>query len=150
MFDWNAELEIAKRQVAELEEGVSSLQEALQGIVDEPRSATPIERILDQAQRTLSIRMASLDRARFHARFIEHKLEMGGKVFTAVPYVELAQACFNSAKGMPDGKAAEVVRTHAAAFYTKALAQKKHLQIEPPARAHPEAQGSVRGPKSRG
>jgi hypothetical protein len=33
---------------------------------------------------------------------------------------------------MPDGKAAEVVRTHAAAFYTKALAQ-SHPQIELPA-----------------
>jgi hypothetical protein len=101
------------------------LREALKQVVDEPNSSTPIARILDQAQRTLLIRMASLDRAKFHARFIEHKLAMEGKVFTAVPYVELAQACFNSAKGMPDGKAAEVVRTHAAAFYTKALAQKK-------------------------
>jgi hypothetical protein len=125
MFDWNAELKIAKRQVAELEEGVHDLREALKRVVDEPSSATPIERILDQAQRTLSIRMASLDRAKFHARFIEHKLATGGKVFNALPYVELAQACFNSARGMPAGKAAEVVRTHAATFYTKSLAQKK-------------------------
>ena len=125
MFDWNAELEIAKRQVAELEEGVSGLRDALKRVGDEPTSATPIDRILDQAKRTLSIRLASLDRAKFHARFIEHKLAMGGKVFTALPYVELAQVCFNSAKGMPAGKAAEVVRTHAAAFYTKSLAQRK-------------------------
>jgi hypothetical protein len=77
MFDWNAELESAKRQVAELEEGVSGLRDALKRVGDEPTSATPIDRILDQAQRTLSIRMASLDRAKFHARFIEHKLAMG-------------------------------------------------------------------------
>jgi hypothetical protein len=83
MFDWNAERETAKRQVAELEEGVHDLREALKRVVDEPNSATPIERILDQAQRRLSIRMASLDRAKFHARFIEHKIATGGKVFTA-------------------------------------------------------------------
>jgi hypothetical protein len=125
MFDWNAELKTAKRQVAELEERLHDLRETLKRVVDEPTSATPIERILDQAQRTLSIRMASLDRAKFHARFIEHKLAMGGKVFNALPYLELAQVCFNSAKGMPAGNAAEVVRTHAAAFYTKSLAQRK-------------------------
>jgi hypothetical protein len=67
---------------------VSSLREAMQRIVDDPPSATSIERILDQTQRTLSIRMASLDRARCHARFIEHKLAMGGKVFETLPYVE--------------------------------------------------------------
>jgi hypothetical protein len=61
---------------------VCDLREALKRVVDEPRSATPIDRILDQAQRTPSIKMASLDRAKFHARFIEHKLAMGGKVFT--------------------------------------------------------------------
>jgi hypothetical protein len=125
MFDWSAELEIAKRRVAELEEGLHDLREALKRVADEPNSAIPIERILDQAQRTLSIRMASLDRAKFHARFIEHKLATGGKVFTALPYLELAQVCFNSAKGMPAGNAAEAVRTHAAAFYTKSLAQRK-------------------------
>jgi hypothetical protein len=125
MFDWNAELKIAKRQVADLEEKVQELREALKQAGDEPTSATPIDRILDQAKRTLSVRMASLDRAKFHARFIEHKLAMGGKVFTALPYVELAQVCFNSAKGMPAGEAADVVRTHAAAFYTKSLAQRK-------------------------
>jgi hypothetical protein len=72
-----------------------------------------------------TFRTGPLDRAKFHARFIEHKLAMGGKAFNALPYLELAQACFSSAKGMPAGKAAEVVRTHAAAFYTKSLAQRK-------------------------
>jgi hypothetical protein len=58
-------------------------------------------------------------------RFIERKIAMGARVFEALPYLELAQACFKSAKGMPEGEAAATVRTHAAAFYTKAIAQKK-------------------------
>jgi hypothetical protein len=36
MFDWNAELEVAKRRVAELEETVSRLQEVLAQTADDP------------------------------------------------------------------------------------------------------------------
>src|ERR1700730_9888374 len=118
MFDWNAELEVAKHRVAELEEMVSRLQEVLEQKADDP---TPIERILDRAQRTLSVRIASLERARFHQRFIERKVAMGNAASKPIPYLELAQICFDAAKRMPPGKAAETVRTHAATFYTKAV-----------------------------
>ena len=70
-FNWNAELETAKRRVAELEEMVSRLREALEQKAD---GATPIDKILDRAKRTLPVRVASLERARFHQRFIEHKI----------------------------------------------------------------------------
>ena len=76
MFDWNAELEVAKQRIAELEEMVSRLREAIEQKADD---ATPIERILDRAQCTLSVRMASVERARFHVRFIEHKIQTGAK-----------------------------------------------------------------------
>jgi hypothetical protein len=70
--------------------------------------------------------MANLDRAKLHERFIEHKIALGAKAFVALPYRELAQVCLNAAKGMPQGSnAAEAVRNHAAAFYTKAIAKGK-------------------------
>jgi hypothetical protein len=71
MFDWNAELEVAKRQVADLEEKVARFREEMQRIAEDPTQATPIERILETNQRMLSVKMASLDRARLHARFVE-------------------------------------------------------------------------------
>src|ERR1700736_1418743 len=103
---------LQKAGVAELEEMVSRLREALEGDAD---NATPIERILDRAQRTLSVRMASLERAKFHQLFIEHKIQTGARTITSLPYIELAHVCFSAAKWMPKSKAAEAVRTHAAA-----------------------------------
>lgn len=53
----------------------------------------------------LSVRMEALDRAKLHARFIEHKIATGARTYETLPYIELAQACFNSAtecrKAMP-------------------------------------------------
>jgi hypothetical protein len=122
MFDWNAELESARRQVAEIEEKVSRLREVLKGNTDVPTEATPIGRILDTAKRTLSVRMASLDRAKLHQRFIEQKIAAGATTESKpLPYVELAQICFSAAQSMPQGSAADLVRAQAAAFYTKSL-----------------------------
>jgi hypothetical protein len=49
--------------------------------------------------------MAALNRAKLHARFIEHKIATGARTYETLPYIELAQACFNSAtecrKAMP-------------------------------------------------
>jgi anti-sigma factor RsiW len=70
MFDWSTELEEAKRRVAELEDMVSRLRDALRQSADNPMAATPVERILDRARRTLPVRMANLERARHHQRFI--------------------------------------------------------------------------------
>ena len=131
-FDWNAELETAKRRVAELEEMVSRLREALEGRAD---NATPIGKILDRAKRTLSVRMASLERARFHQRFIEHKIQTGARAVTSLPYIELAHACFSAAEWMPKGEAAASVRAHAAAFYTKGVADRKVSPTDAEAKA---------------
>ena len=121
-FDWKAELETAKRHVVELEEMVFRLREALEQKADD---ATPIDKILDRARRTLSVRMASLERAKFHQRFIEHKIQSRASTITSLPYIELAHVCFSAAEWMPKGEAAESVRAHAAAFYTKGIADQK-------------------------
>ena len=125
MFDWNAELERAKQQAADLEEGMARVREELRQGQD-GTAATPIERMFgERVKRLLSVRTASLERAKFHARFIEHKIAAGARTFETLPYLELAQTCFNSVKGMPDGSAAKSLRAHAAAFYQKAIAERR-------------------------
>jgi hypothetical protein len=124
MFDWKAELEVASCRVADLEEKVRSLQEQLQRNAVAPAPATPIERILDRDRRILSIRMAELDRAKIHERFIQGRISSGAKAATPVPYRQLAQVCFDAAKSMPED-AAKSMRTHASAFYAKAIAREK-------------------------
>jgi len=135
MFDWNAELEVAKHRVAELEELVSRLREALQQSTSNATEATPVDRILERARRTLPLRMASLERARHHQRFIEHKIATGTKVSKRLPYLELAETCFKAARWMPQGDAAENVRRTAATFYTRAIALEKATPTEAEARA---------------
>jgi len=132
MFDWNAELEAAKHRVAELEELVWRLKEALRESASE---ATPVDRIVERARRTLPLRMASLERARHHQRFIEHKIGTGTKVSKRLPYLELAETCFKAARWMPQGDAVETVRRTAAAFYTRAIALEKATPTEAEARA---------------
>jgi hypothetical protein len=135
MFDWNAELEAAKRQVADLEEKVARFREEMQRIAEDPTQATPIERIRETNQRMLSVKMASLDRARLHARFVEGKVAAGATVAKQLPYVELAEVCFKAARWMPQGEAAEAVRRNGAAFYTKSVAQDKASPDEAKAKA---------------
>src|ERR1700719_2073432 len=91
MFDWNAELEVAKRQVADLEEKVARFREEMQRIAEDPTQATPIERILERNQRMLSVKMASLDRAKLYARFVEQKVAAGATVAKQWPDVDLAE-----------------------------------------------------------
>ena len=134
MFDWNSELEAAKMRVTELEELVSRLRDALRQSAEDATETTPVERIMERAQRTLSIRRASLERARQHQRFIEYKMAAGAKPFKRLPYLELAETCFKAAKWMPQGEAAESVRRTGAAFYTKAIAQDKTSPTEATAR----------------
>jgi hypothetical protein len=123
VFNWNAERELAKRQVAELEERVTSLREKLGPSADDPIAVASTFAELDL--RLFLIRTASLDRARRHLSFIENKVAACAKAFDALPYVELAGVCFSAAKWMPPGAAADAVRAHGAAFYAKAAATKE-------------------------
>ena len=133
MFDWNVELEVAKRRVAELEDLVARMKEALERKDGDAAAATPIHRVSDASERTLAVRMASLDRARYHQRFIEHKIAAGAT--KPPPYFELAEACFKAAQWMPPGEAAETMRKSGANFYTKAVAQEKASPTEAEAKA---------------
>ena len=135
MFDWNAELQAAKHRVAELEQLVSRLKDALQESASNSAGGTPVDRILERARRTLPIRAASLERARQHQRFIERKVATGTKVSKRLPYLELAETRFKAARWMPQGDAAETVRRTAAAFYTRAIALEKATPTEAEARA---------------
>src|SRR5579859_2790638 len=125
MFDWNAELEAAKRRVTELEELVSRLKEALRQPAEQAEEATPIERIVDRAQQTLAVRISRLERAKQHQRFIESRIAAGAKPIERLPYLELAETCFKAARWMSSGHDAESVRRTGAAFYTKAVVQDK-------------------------
>jgi hypothetical protein len=135
MFDWNAELEVAKRQVADLEDKVNRLREEMRRCTEDPVPATPIERILERNERILSVRMASLARAKLHARFLEQKIASGAGDSKPLPYVELAEVCFKAARWMPQGAAAEAVRRSGAAFYTKAVVQQKAAVTDATAKA---------------
>jgi hypothetical protein len=92
IFHWNTELELTRRQIADLEVKISELRDELQGANERP-TAVPIDRILDGKARILAVRLASLDRAKFHARFVEHKIATGAKGVKALPYAELALVC---------------------------------------------------------
>jgi hypothetical protein len=129
MFDWNAELELARHRVAELEETVARLRDAIEQSAEISTEATPAGRILEQAQRTLQVRMASLERAQDHQRFIEHKIASGAQALEQLPHLQFAETCFKAAKWMPRGEAAESVRRTGAAFYTRAI-KDRTLPIE--------------------
>jgi hypothetical protein len=122
MFDWNTQLELSKSRIVELEEQISRLREALHRNTDDPQVATPIQRILERDQGILSIKMTSLERAKLHQRYIESKVRT---VLKPVSYAELARVCFNTAKSMPPGDAADLVRAHGDHFYTKAVSAGK-------------------------
>jgi len=79
--------------------------------------------------------MASLERARQHQRFIEHKIAAGTKPFKRLPYLELAETCFKAAKWMPQGEAAQSVRRTGAVFYAKAVAREKASPTDAQAKA---------------
>ena|SRR5579859_6539533 len=123
MFDWNDELEMAQRRVAELEDMVSRLKDTIREGAEDSTEAT-------QAQRTLQVRIASLERAQDHQRFIEHKIASGAKPLEQLPYLQFAETCFKAAKWMPQGEAAELVRRTGAACYTKAI-KDRTLSTEP-------------------
>ena len=101
MFDWNRELEVARRQVAELEDKVTGFRDKLGRNVDDPNAV--VSTFAERDLRILSIRMASLDRAKRHLCFIEHKIGARAKGVDALPYAELAGVCLSAAKWMPPG-----------------------------------------------
>jgi hypothetical protein len=89
VLSWDAELEVAKKEIAELEERISILSEELQSA----QGATDSARV----RRILTVREQHLKRARIHARFIEYKIAQGCREPKPFPYTELATICFGAA-----------------------------------------------------
>jgi cell division septum initiation protein DivIVA len=89
VLSWDAELEVAKKEIAELEERISILREELQAAQEATTSA--------RVQRILAVREQHLQRAKVHARFLEHKIAQGCREPKPFPYTELATICFGAA-----------------------------------------------------
>jgi hypothetical protein len=128
MFDWKAERASAERRVADLEERIALLRDQL-GRDEQPTHA------IERNRQLLSIQLASLERAKSHVHFLEHKLELGTRPVKAFPYLELAVVCFKAAMWMCKGAAADEVRKNAATFYTKAMALNQTSPSDATARA---------------
>ena len=86
MLSWDAQLEVVKKEIAELENRISVLSEELQAAQGTTDSA--------RVQRILAVREQHLKRAKIHARFIEHKIAQGCREPKPFPYTELASICF--------------------------------------------------------
>src|SRR5258708_6412057 len=69
VLSWDAQLEAAKKEIAELENRIAALREELQAAQWAADAA--------RAQRMLTVREEHLERAKFHAQFIEHKIAQG-------------------------------------------------------------------------
>jgi hypothetical protein len=123
MFDWNAELENVKQRVEELEKKLFTLRDELRRYSEDPMCA-PVLSTIERDRRLLGVRVAGLERAKAHQRFIEHKIALGGMARETLPFMEVAKICFDAAKWMPDGEAAKTVSSQGAALYTKAVTQR--------------------------
>jgi multidrug efflux pump subunit AcrA (membrane-fusion protein) len=110
---WGAQLEAAKKEIAELESRISALREELRVA----QRATDSARV----QRILAIREQQLERAKFLARSIEPKVAEGRREAIPMPYFALASLCFLYAgRGSTQGGTAEALKTLGKTFAAKA------------------------------
>jgi hypothetical protein len=112
VLSWDAELEAAKKEIAELENRISVLSEELQAA----QGATDSARV----QRILAVREQHLKRAKIHARFIEHKIAQGCREPKPFPYTELASICFGaSVKRTVRAETAQTLKALGSSFAAK-------------------------------
>ena len=71
MLTWDAQLEDVKKEIAKLEDRISALREELHSA----EWATDAARL----QRILAVREQHLERAKFHAQFIESRIAKDGE-----------------------------------------------------------------------
>jgi hypothetical protein len=109
VLSWDAELEVANKQITELEDRISALSE-------EPKDSARVQRIL-------TVREQHLERAKFHARFIEHKIAQGCREVKPIPYYALASICFSAARRTAQSDTAERLKALGKNFSAKATAE---------------------------
>jgi hypothetical protein len=114
VLSWDAQLEDAKKEIAELEDRVSALREELRVA----QWATDAARL----QRILAVREQHLERAKFRAQFIESRIAKGRRTVKPIPYSALASICFSAAQRTAQVHTAETLKALAKNFSAKATA----------------------------
>ena len=115
MLTWDAQLEDVKKEIAKLEDRISAVREELHSA----QWATDAARL----QRILAVREQHLERAKFHAQFIEGRIAKGRRTVKPIPYSALAPICFNAAQWTAHADTAETLNTLAKTFSAKAIAE---------------------------
>jgi len=114
VLSWHTQREAAAREIAELENRIFALKEELQTA----QWAIDVARV----QRILAVREQHLERARFHAQFIETRIAKGQRTAKPIPYSALASICFNAAQRTAHADTAETLKALAKNFSAKATA----------------------------
>ena len=118
MLSWDAQLEHVKNEIAKLEDRISALRQELHSA----QWATDAARL----QRILTVREQHLERAKFHAQFIEGRIAKGRRTVKSVPYPALASICFNAAQWAGRADTAETLNALGKTFSAKATADASH------------------------
>jgi len=113
-LSWDSQLEDAKKEIAKLEDRISALKEELHSA----QWATDAARL----QRVLAVREQHLERAKFHAQFIESRIAKGRRTVKPIPYSALASICFNAAQRTAQVDTAETLKALGKNFFAKATA----------------------------
>ena len=114
MLSWDSQLEDAKKEIAKLEDRISALKEELHSAQWATDAAI--------LQRMLAVREQHLERAKFHAQFIESRIAKGRRTVKPIPYSALASICFNAAQRTAQVDTAETLNALGKNFFAKATA----------------------------
>ena len=123
MLSWHAQLDDARKEIAELEERIAALREELHGA----QWATDAARL----RRILSVREQHLERAKFHVQFIESRIAKGRRATRPIQYSALATICFNAAQRTTQVDTAETLKALAKTFSAKATVDAYRRLFEP-------------------
>ena len=114
MLSWDSQLEDAKKEIAKLEDRISALKEEFHSAQWATDAAI--------LQRMLAVREQHLERAKFHAQFIESRIAKGRRTVKPIPYSALASICFNAAQRTAQVDTAETLNALGKNFFAKATA----------------------------
>jgi hypothetical protein len=114
VLSWDAQLRDVNKEIAELQDRISALQDELHGA----QWATDAARV----QRVLAVREEHLDRAKLHAQFIESRIAKGARTVQPIPFSALASICMDVAQRTAQVDTAETLKALAKRFSAKAIA----------------------------